>query len=347
MPLISVIVPVYNVEDYICRCVDSILAQTFTDFELILVDDGSPDNCPLLCDEYAKKDLRIHVIHQENGGLSSARNAGIDWAFANSDSKWLSFVDSDDWIHPEMLQRLYTAVTELNLPLCISEFQTVSEETVMESDIPDARKWNTEAYYSHDRIASVVAWGKLYKKECFEDIRYPVGKIHEDEYVTYRILFAYSEIAVIDAPLYKYFQNPNGIMRSAWTPKRLDVLGAFAEQVLFFKMHGFEQAHREMTRIYAYVIVNGIENLKKNQPEKYSQSIRELQEELRNVISDGKKIKVIDIAYDYKLYATAYPRLKYFWKLMSKTKYLPQRFLRRLLGDALVDKMKSGLNITK
>ena len=112
MPTISVIVPVYKVEKYIHRCVDSILSQTFTDFELILVDDGSPDNCGKICDEYAEKDIRIHVIHQENGGLSAARNAGIDWVFANSDSEWITFIDSDDWVHPEYLERLLCLVLD-------------------------------------------------------------------------------------------------------------------------------------------------------------------------------------------------------------------------------------------
>ena len=106
MPLISVIVPVYKVEEYLSRCVDSILSQTFEDFELILIDDGSPDNCGKICDEYTKKDNRVHVIHQENGGLSSARNAGIDWAFENSDSEWLTFIDSDDWVHIQYLDLL-------------------------------------------------------------------------------------------------------------------------------------------------------------------------------------------------------------------------------------------------
>ena len=114
MSIISVIVPVYNVEPYLNRCVDSILEQTFTDFELILVDDGSPDNCPAICDEYARKDSRIHVIHQKNGGLSDARNAGIDWVVANSDSQWISFVDSDDWVHPMYLFTLLSAVKTTN-----------------------------------------------------------------------------------------------------------------------------------------------------------------------------------------------------------------------------------------
>ena len=106
MPQISVIVPVYRVEAYLDRCVTSILNQTFRDLELILVDDGSPDNCGALCDAYGRADSRVRVIHQKNGGLSAARNAGIDWVFANSDSQWLTFIDSDDWVHPEMLRRL-------------------------------------------------------------------------------------------------------------------------------------------------------------------------------------------------------------------------------------------------
>ena len=108
MPEISVIVPVYKVEQFIHRCVDSILLQSFYDFELILVDDGSPDQCGAICDAYAAADNRIHVIHQKNGGLSAARNTGIDYVMANSKSHWLTFVDSDDWLHPDFLKVLYT-----------------------------------------------------------------------------------------------------------------------------------------------------------------------------------------------------------------------------------------------
>ena len=128
MPKISVIVPVYNVEPYLHRCVDSILVQTHTDFELILVDDGSPDNCGVICDEYAQKDSRIHVIHQQNGGLSAARNAGIDWAFANSDSQWLSFIDSDDWVHPCFLEYLYRAVQETDAKVSACGIRKVEGE---------------------------------------------------------------------------------------------------------------------------------------------------------------------------------------------------------------------------
>ena len=118
MPTISVIVPVYKVEPYLNRCVDSILRQTYQDFELILVDDGSPDRCGEICDEYARQDSRVHVIHKENGGLSDARNAGIDWVEANSDSQWLIFADSDDWVHPELLARLLDAEAVLHGAFC-------------------------------------------------------------------------------------------------------------------------------------------------------------------------------------------------------------------------------------
>ena len=121
--LISVIVPVYKVEKYIHRCVDSILAQTFTDFELILVDDGSPDNCGMICDEYALKDNRIHVIHKENGGLSDARNAGIDWAFEHSNSEWITFIDSDDWIHSRYLEKLYQTVNQFDCQISVCGYQ--------------------------------------------------------------------------------------------------------------------------------------------------------------------------------------------------------------------------------
>lgn len=235
MPKVSVIVPVYKVEPYLRRCVDSILAQTFTDFELILVDDGSPDNCGAICDEYAQKDSRVHVIHRANGGLSAARNAGIDWVFANSNSEWLSFVDSDDWVHPQMLERLYHAVLEHNVKVSICGYEeTRGDIQWTNAGAVQARLWPVEQFYVERSVNATVAWGKLYARECFADLRYPVGKIHEDEYVTYRILFEYEQIAVIETPMYAYFSNRQGITKSRWTPKRLDGIAAFEEQISFF-----------------------------------------------------------------------------------------------------------------
>ena len=243
MPAISVIVPVYKVEKYIHRCVDSILNQIFQDFELILVDDGSPDNCGAICDEYATKDSRIVVIHQENGGLSAARNAGIDWAFSNSDSQWLTFIDSDDWVHLEYLQRLHDAAVESNVAVSVCRFERTTGETPKTIAQQFAvQVWSPEDFYVACNVNAVVAWGKLYKKEAFSQIRYPVGRIHEDEFTTHRVLFAYDRIAVIEAPMYFYFQNPTGIMGSKWSPKRLDVVDALLEQLRYFDKNGYAKA---------------------------------------------------------------------------------------------------------
>ena len=236
MPVISVIVPVYNVEQYLHRCVDSILNQTFTDFELILVDDGSPDNCGAICDEYAEKDNRITVIHQKNGGLSAARNAGIDWSFANSDSQWLTFIDSDDWVHPQYLEILYNAVCDNNAKVSCCAFESVKEETPFENiAVPNIEIVDTKKFYLENNVNFTVAWGKLYHKSCFSNLRYPVGKIHEDEFTTYKILFEFEDIIFIDEKIYCYFQNPNGIMSSQFSIKRYDVIEALEERNDYFK----------------------------------------------------------------------------------------------------------------
>lgn len=235
MPTISVIVPVYKVEPYLDRCVKSILAQTYTDFELILVDDGSPDNCPAMCDAWAEKDSRIVVIHQANGGLSAARNAGIDWAFQHSDSVWLTFIDSDDWVHPQCLAKLLDAAEQNGVAVSVCGYaETTGEEPAVDTETT-ATLWTPKDFFVKQNTNAVIACGKLYRKDRFAEIRYPVGKIHEDEFVTYKILFTASKIAYIEAPLYAYYQNPNSITHSRWSEKRLDVLEALEERVRFFE----------------------------------------------------------------------------------------------------------------
>lgn len=265
MPQISVIVPVHKVEKYINRCVDSILAQTFTDFELILVDDGSPDNCGAICDAYAQKDSRVVVIHQENGGLSAARNAGIDWAFANSDSEWLAFVDSDDWVHPKYLEALYNAVMETgeSISVCGLEGTSGSQPNVDEGKL-GAETWDTETFYCKRNTEATVAWNKLYKKECFQLIRYPIGKLHEDRFVTYRILFQFLELAIIDQPLYAYYQNPNSIMRSKWSMAHMAAFEAREGEIAFLKAHGHQKAYVFQIREYISNYLNVQKIVKEN-----------------------------------------------------------------------------------
>lgn len=236
--LISIIVPVYNVEKYLDRCVQSILNQTYPYFELILVDDGSPDNCGKMCDEYAKKDDRVIVIHQENKGLSGARNAGLDYVFEKNNSQYITFIDSDDWVHDKYLEIL---IKEFNIKcdVCICNYIFTKTEVSFVYFIHTKSKlYLTKEFYSNHSVNATVAWGKLYRKKCFNNIRYPVGKIYEDGFTTYKILFENKYINYVDLPLYNYFNNENGIMNSKFSIKKYDGILAREERKLYFFKNG-------------------------------------------------------------------------------------------------------------
>lgn len=257
---ICVIVPVYCVEQYIHRCIDSILAQTFSDFELLLVDDGSPDRSGAICDEYAAQDVRVRVIHQSNQGVSAARNAGIDWAFTYSNCEWLTFVDSDDWIHPDMLQQMYEISNATNTEICVCQFyQTHGEEVLAEGG--EFFSLSAEDFYSNGGVISVVPWGKLYRKELFCDVRYPLGKIHEDEFTTYRLIFKVENIVVLPTAYYAYYINPHGITKRDWGPEKLDIILAYQQRIAFFKETGRPQLAKGMLQALTVRVLREIEYL--------------------------------------------------------------------------------------
>lgn len=237
MSEISIVVPVYNVERYLNRCISSILKQTFTDFELILIDDGSKDYSASICDEYKEKDSRIKVIHQENAGLSAARNKGIEV----SNGKYITFIDSDDFIHPNMLEVLYINIVNFDADIAMCDHHRVYENKEVPREFCENNitlYTNLEAVRkivekSEERM--IVAWGKLYKQNLFSDIRYPVGKYHEDEFVTYKLLYKSDRIASTDAKLYYYLQRSNSITGSTYNIKRLEKLEALNEAIEFFQ----------------------------------------------------------------------------------------------------------------
>lgn len=235
--LISVIIPVYNVEEYLCRCVDSVLDQTYRNTEILLVDDGSPDNCPAICDEYARQDARVRVLHQENKGLSGARNAGIDVA----KGQWLAFVDSDDYLAPDFLERLLDACERTGSDLSVCRWEYVRGEKIPEHGTGETRVYTGREMlanlYLPDGAYFVVAWNKLYRRELFEEIRYPLGKIHEDEATTYRIYDKVRQAAYVDRSLYGYFVTPVSITRG-FNPRRMDWVTAVAERIDFFEEKG-------------------------------------------------------------------------------------------------------------
>lgn len=272
------IVPVYKVEKYISRCVESILAQTFTDFELILVDDGSPDNCGKICETYAAKDDRVHVIHRENGGLSAARNTGIDWMMAHSSSQWLTFIDSDDWVHSKYLEMLYKAALEKHVQVSVCGYQETSGESPFNKmEEMYINEWSVRKYYLEHTVNATIAWGKLYNKNCFREIRYPEGKIHEDEYVTYRILFDFTRIAVIGAPLYAYYINAEGITKSVWNPGKKDIFQAYERQIVFFKKREMYELMEQRIESYLWSVeqqIKSFEIVKDIYSNKYERQIK-------------------------------------------------------------------------
>lgn len=319
MPKISVIVPVYNVELYLCRCIDSILAQTFTDFELILIDDGSTDICRDICGEYAKKDGRVHVIHQENAGPSAARNAGIDWAFKYSDSEWLTFVDSDDWINKIYLEQLYAAVQNSNVLLSMCPcYKTVDMRVPPVHDITVRLVSPVDAYVLDGKHVSAFACGRLYHKTCFQNVRFPNGRIFEDLFTTYKIIFSLQAIALINEPLYYYYQNQSSITHSCWDPRRLDELDSYEEQLCYFKEKDEQAAFRSVSWAYLVAICmqfNMINSVKESVDSKY---VRLLRTKLRYNLHKAILNRIVSIKNDAWIYEAAHPVLmKFYWRSLS------------------------------
>lgn len=215
-PLISVIVPVYRVEAFLPRCLDSVRNQTYRNLEILLVDDGSPDNCGKICDEYAQIDPRIRVIHKENGGLSSARNAGLDAARG----ALIGFVDSDDWIAPEMYEKLLSALEKWNAQLACCGRYDVREKTGQQK-IGLCPK--TDECLSGVAFAGRIfrydgcdssACDKLYRRELLENMRYPEGRVCEDMPVIYRIALKAERVALCPEPLYYYYHRQGSITQA-------------------------------------------------------------------------------------------------------------------------------------
>ena len=214
-PLISIIVPVYNVEKYLHRCVDSILNQTYRNLEIILVDDGSPDRSGEICDEYAAKDGRIRVIHQENRGLSGARNAGLDIC----KGEYIAFVDSDDYIEPDMFQQLFTGINDVDLCGCGMIRETQAGEVLAVARVEAVCSFSgmsiLRQHYTGNNgrlgITEVAVWGKLYRRRLFEQLRFRVGLLFEDVHLMPYYLSQCAVVRFIPYEGYHYLSTPNSI----------------------------------------------------------------------------------------------------------------------------------------
>lgn len=296
MKKISVVVPVYNVEAFLERCVHSLCRQTYTNLEIILVDDGSPDHSGDLCDTLAARDNRIVVIHKQNGGLSDARNTGI----AHATGDYIAFVDSDDWYDPTMLEVLLTLCEQHGAQIAECSFRSVYHDriqaetncsgSVMEFTPVQAIESNLDWKY-----CKPVAWNKLYRKDIIGEIRYPVGKLHEDEFTTHLFYLAAKKIVYIDIALVNYERRNVGSITASFRPKNLEACEAFREKVhLIWNRPELWEIDKKACNNYCYVLLDRIALCEASCPD-----CEELIATIRRAYEDYEKLKEHGIDESY------------------------------------------------
>ncbi len=289
--MISVIIPVYNTEKYLPRCIESVLAQTYRDLDIILVDDGSSDNSGKICDEYAEKDGRVHVFHKENGGVSSARNLGLEKAREKS-SEYIGFIDADDWIEPEMYEKLLNVLIETNSDIAVC--CEIREHTDKENrqEIKAGKRQSGECLkqtvYDRDEAVrahlewkiSTVVHDKLYKSDLFTGIEFPEGRTYEDLATVYKLIVAAERTVVLWEDLYHYDMHPESIIHNKSMKNLTDYWDACRSRYDYFSKYEDESVKRLLLRDCAEEIISKIWRWAylnpKEERKKYSEKIKEI-----------------------------------------------------------------------
>lgn len=242
MPVISIIVPVYNQEKYLAQCIDSLLCQTFSDIEIFLVDDGSTDRSGAICDSYAKRDTRIKVIHQKNGGLSDARNTGLDMAVG----EYIAFVDSDDFVAENIYEKLYHSLIKADADIAVCSCVIVDEKSQAIPKENEKCVLSDHTYTGEQVIngegtywLNVVAWNKLYRKNIFAELRYPKGKYHEDEFLFHELYDLAKKTVCISDKLYYYRKTSGTITDPQNVMYTLDRAEAMYNRIKFCIQKGY------------------------------------------------------------------------------------------------------------
>ncbi len=262
--LISVIIPVYKVEPYLLRCVQSVIDQTYHNLEIILVDDGSPDNCGKMCDELAEKDARIKVYHKENGGLSDARNFGVEWANGN----YITFIDSDDYVSPKFIEYLYEMLLKNKADVACCPLKSVSSDIAIydkRSDMPELQVISgieaCRLLFGSLYMILVTACGKLYKSELVKKYCFPVGRNHEDEATTAKYYYEASRVAIGNQNYYAYYQNSQSITHTISKEKNYDAIWSMSHRAMFFEEKNEEHlAQKAWGTVLAYLIKDSLDN---------------------------------------------------------------------------------------
>lgn len=331
-PKISVIVPVYNAENYLHCCVDSILAQTYAEFEVILVDDGSPDHCGEICDMYAQRDCRVRVIHQLNQGQAAARNHALEYA----KGKWVCFVDSDDMIHPQMLELLYEAVVRNNsdMSMCGSaEGETVpetfSKKYCGQYDTVYVDESALVEMYDSKRYPYWVVWAKLIRKEIVQKHLFTVGRVYEDNAVVCQWGYDSKTMVTIPFPLYFYRINPTGTTKSNFSIKKLDYLWALEEIINFYISVNYTEMRKRFCKLYIetaalYYEVMCIQG--------NADKAGEIRSNIRSVFRNNKGLVKLSKDSRVKVCNSLFPRImRIYWLISAISKTITDDGLNTLL----------------
>lgn len=303
--LVSVIVPIYNVELYLVECIESILEQTYTNYEIILVNDGSTDSSGSICDKYEKQNNNIKVIHKKNGGLSSARNMGIEKAKGN----YYVFIDSDDVVHKDYLNNMMKIAIKYNADIVACDF-TTGEECFWE-DVPkniEVRKGKQVLEQMNNRdVLVTVAWNKLYKRYFFDDLnlRYKNGKIHEDMFLAPKLLDNCNIMAIINEKLYFYRNRSNSIMNSSFKTKHLDILEALEYRMEYFKNRNYMDLYFYEIESYSRKLIFLYDRIKREN-NKFPREKKEILSRAKKLIEDKSIFKRFTLKNRIKLILLVY-----------------------------------------
>ena len=318
--LISVIVPIYNAEKYLDDCIRSITCQTYANIEILLVDDGSTDKSDERCKSWEHEDKRVRTIHQDNGGVSKARNTGI----RNANGNLLIMVDSDDYISPDMITVLYDGYTQHNADIVICDYAqgenreySFLKEPICFAQLDYVTVMNKVYKNGHDALRFISPWGKLYKKELFNGIQYPEGKIFEDIYVTHQLLYKANRIIISDQKLTYYFHHEDSIMHKPFHLGKLDYLDALKERIDFFKEHKLESLERNAYEEYLHSLIweySRVRDILHNKDER-----KEIQNRFREVYKHGYSSEKYpqDTATLLKTFNTNPELVILYWKIRS------------------------------
>ncbi len=293
-PLISIVIPVYKVEEYLDKCVESVINQTYENLEIILVDDGSPDKCPRMCDKWFGKDKRIRIIHKKNGGLSDARNAGIEKA----KGEYISFIDSDDYIEPNYVEFLYDNLINENADISMGKHYVIYDKKTLNTGsgkkyIVDPHECFEKLLYGEDFDVSATV--KLYKINLFDDIRYPRGRVYEDAATTYKLIDKARVIVLNSVPIYNYFIRENSISNNSFSERKFDLIKSTNEMCDYIvnKYPDLKMAC-ERRRMYAYLSTLTQLAKSKKYDEKHKEELLSYIKEHRKEILKDKRICLRD-----------------------------------------------------